>query len=92
MFLYSFNPIAPTFMKKALKSLFNLKYGPAEKVDRELTDALLDNYIGIAGGDIRHALNTLRLAPLPPHLINGSDSGDRRQTPTRTLQEIIEYG
>ena len=79
-------------MRKALKSLFDLRYTLTDKVDRELTDALLDKYIEIAGGDIRHTLNTLRLAPLPLHLIDRFGSGDCMQTPTQILQKIIEYG
>ncbi|CAD6192461.1 unnamed protein product [Caenorhabditis auriculariae] len=50
-----FNPVAPTYMKKALQR--------AERIlNREQADGLLNNLIESANGDIRNAVNMLQMA------------------------------
>ena len=51
-------------MKKALKSLRNLKGRSMDKIQNELTNNSLDLYVEASGGDIRHALNVLRIISL----------------------------
>jgi DNA polymerase III delta prime subunit len=63
-------------MKKALKSVLHSERLLTLNVGFEVTDALLDVYIDIAGGDIRHALNTLQLVwfSSPCHHRSGGSS------------------
>lgn len=56
----SFNPIAPTLMKKALKGVLTQHFGPSSKSSP--SNQVLDTIVDSSNGDVRSAVMTLQFA------------------------------
>ncbi|ORX92916.1 Rad17-domain-containing protein [Basidiobolus meristosporus CBS 931.73] len=61
----SFNPIAPTFLKKALKQIVDLEYSQSQQ---QLTAKDVEAIVAQSNGDIRNALNGLQFLCLGDHI------------------------
>lgn len=59
----SFNPIAPTLMRKALQALLSIRF-PSPRTAQQLSKDILDVIVESSNGDIRNAIMALQFACL----------------------------
>ena len=60
---YSFNPIAPTLLKRALQALLSTHFSSSQSI--QPSKEVVDIVVSSSNGDIRSAINALQFASIP---------------------------